>query len=345
MFLRPCRGTDEQVFDRSFPWPNHLTIARDRGRCGRYDAASISRMTSPTRHPGTSSRTASGPSVPGHSAIPSAASDFRTTPVTLFGPEGGPIAASMVRVGQGTKIVFLHGLVGLNEHWEDVVRQICTSADCTMLELPLLGLQGDDCHIDGATEIVSKFLADHIVKPGASVSDRAILVGNSFGGHVALKLAIDHPHLVRGLILAGASGLIEKSIVSTIEIRPSKIWLRSKIEELFFDKSKMKESDLDRAFEALSNRGGARAMVKLSRSARKNHLGDKLDRVKVPTQLIWGRQDIVTPPEAAEGFLKGIPDCRIEWFDNCGHAPMIECSSAFAATTLSFIAEITRRGM
>lgn len=255
----------------------------------------------------------------------------------------------MVRVGpeskSGAKIVFLHGLVGLNEHWEDVVRQICTAADCTMLELPLLALQGDDCHIDGATEIVAKFLTDHIVKPGAPVSDRAILVGNSFGGHVALKLAIDHPHLVRGLILAGASGLIEKSIVSTIEIRPSKDWLRKKIEELFFDTSKMKESDLDRAFEALSNRGGARAMVKLSRSARKNHLGDKLHNVKVPTQLIWGRQDIVTPPEAAEGFLKGIPDCRIEWFDNCGHAPMIECSSGFAATSLSFIADVTRRGL
>lgn len=251
----------------------------------------------------------------------------------------------MIRVGSGTKIVFLHGLVGLNEHWEDVVRQICSAADCTMLELPLLQLEGDDCNIDGATYIVERFLTDHIVRPGARASERAILVGNSFGGHVALKLAIHHPHLVRGLILAGASGLIEKSIVSTIEIRPSKEWLRKKIEELFHDTSKMKESDLDRAFEALSNRGGARAMVKLSRSARKNHLGDKLHHVKVPVQLIWGRQDIVTPPEAAEGFLKGIPDCRIEWFENCGHAPMIECPSAFAATTLSFVADLTRRGL
>lgn len=250
----------------------------------------------------------------------------------------------MIRVGTGAKVVFLHGLVGLNEHWEDVVRQMCGSADCTMLELPLLQLQGDDCHIEGATQIVARFLNEYILSPDAGTSERAILVGNSFGGHVALKLAIEYPQLVRGLILAGASGLIEKSIVSTIEIRPSKDWLRKKIEELFFDKSKMKESDLDRAFEALSNRGGARAMVKLSRSARKNHLGDKLHKVHVPTQLIWGRQDIVTPPEAAEGFLKGIKDCQIEWFENCGHAPMIECPSLFAATSLSYIAGLTRRG-
>jgi pimeloyl-ACP methyl ester carboxylesterase len=45
-----------------------------------------------------------------------------------------------------------------------------------------------------------------------------VLVGNSFGGHVALRIAIEHPTLVRGLVLAGASGLIEKSMVSDIQI-------------------------------------------------------------------------------------------------------------------------------
>lgn len=295
-----------------------------------------SRMTPPTRQSPTAARAA-------HSVSDPAGAESRATSVILTGPEAKPIHASMIRVGTGPKVVFLHGLVGLNEHWEDVARQISGSTDSTMLELPLLQLQGDDCHIEGATAIVARFLSEYIVGPNAPISERAILVGNSFGGHVALKLAIEYPNLVRGLVLAGASGLIEKSIVSTVEIRPSKDWLRKKIEELFFDKSKMKESDLDRAFEALSNRGGARAMVKLSRSARKNHLGDKLHRVLVPTQLIWGRQDIVTPPEAAEGFLKGIRDCRIEWFENCGHAPMIECPSLFAATMLSFIADLTRR--
>jgi pimeloyl-ACP methyl ester carboxylesterase len=302
-------------------------------------------MTPPTRQPLPHSAAAATEPRHGRSDAESGVAEFRSTSVTLTGPEQSPIPASMIRVGTGAKVVFLHGLVGLNEHWEDVVRQMCGSADCTMLEIPLLALEGDDCHIEGATQIVAKFLAEHILPKDAKLSDRAILVGNSFGGHVALKLAIEYPHLVRGLILAGASGLIEKSIVSTIEIRPSKDWLRKKIEELFYDRSKMKESDLDRAFEALSNRGGARAMVKLSRSARKNHLGDKLHKVHVPTQLIWGRQDIVTPPEAADGFLKGIKDCQIEWFENCGHAPMIECPNLFAATSLSYLAGLTRRGI
>jgi pimeloyl-ACP methyl ester carboxylesterase len=201
-----------------------------------------------------------------------------------------------------------------------------------MLEIPLLELSGHDCCIQGVTAITARFLENHIIPQYG----RPILAGNSFGGHVALRLAIEHPHLVRALVLAGSSGLIERSIVADIQIRPSREWLRKKIAELFFDQSKMREADLDRAFAALSARGGARAMVKLSRSARRNHLGDLLSTIQCPVFLIWGKQDIVTPPEAAEGFLRYLPHAKIDWYDRCGHAPMIECPDQFAASLIRF---------
>ncbi len=251
--------------------------------------------------------------------------------VVLTGAEGVPVQAGVVDVGTGTPVVFLHGLVGLNDHWEGVAAGVQHRCRCIMLELPLLDLTGEDCSIQGATELTARFLRSYLP------AESAVLVGNSFGGHVATKLAIEHPSLVRGLVLAGASGLIEKSMVSDVQIKPSREWLERKIGELFFDKSKMNQADVDRAFKELSDRDHARAMVRLSRTARRNHLGDQIHLIAAPTLIIWGKQDIVTPPEACDQFHRKIRDSRVVWIENCGHAPMIEADGVFARSLNDFL--------
>ncbi|GJM19821.1 MAG: alpha/beta hydrolase [Phycisphaeraceae bacterium] len=254
----------------------------------------------------------------------------------LRGPSGVDVAAAVRDEGAGPGFVFLHGLVGLNEHWEDVVGDLTAEVRCTTLELPLLELRGPDCSIQGVTEITERFLEAHAPTP-------VVLVGNSFGGHVALRIARHRPDLVRGLVLAGSSGLIERTIVKGAPVRPSREWLREKIGELFYDKAKVAESDIERAHAALNSRGGARAMVRLSKTARRNHMGDELAEIRCPTLLIWGREDIVTPPSAAQGFLDLLPDARIAWIDACGHAPMIEAPETFARAVREFAGELDRR--
>jgi 2-hydroxy-6-oxonona-2,4-dienedioate hydrolase len=261
-----------------------------------------------------------------------------STTVDLLGLSGTPVRASASTVGTGRPVVFLHGLVGLNEHWEDVVSRVRHRMRCVLLELPLLALEGEDCSIDGVMALTIRFLREHVGEP-------AVLAGNSFGGHVALRVALQEPGLVGGLVLAGSSGLIERSMVSDIQIRPSREWLERKIGELFYDRERnMRVADVDRAWRELGkSRRGARAMVKLSRSARRNHLGSRIGNIAAPSLLVWGRNDVVTPPEAAEEFMNLLPDARLVWLDRCGHAPMIEQPEAFARALTDFIAELDRR--
>ena len=258
-------------------------------------------------------------------------------PFIIRGFSEKDVRADVVDVGTGTPVVFLHGLVGLNDHWESVAHRVAARNRVILLQLPLLSLTGDDCSIHGATELTGQFLRQYV---GAS----SVIVGNSFGGHVALRLAVEQPQLLKGLVLAGSSGLIEKSMVSDVQIRPSREWLERKIGELFYDKSKMNPSDVERAHRELSERGHARAMVKLSRSARRNHLGSLIGSISTPTLLIWGREDIVTPPEAAMELNAKIRNSRLCWLDKCGHAPMIERPDEFADALVEFLADLERRG-
>lgn len=78
--------------------------------------------------------------------IPAAAPPDATT-VTLTGQAGVNVEAEVAVSGTGRPVVFLHGLVGLNDHWEDVSRSVSRTARCVMVEFPLLELTGDDCSI------------------------------------------------------------------------------------------------------------------------------------------------------------------------------------------------------
>jgi len=249
--------------------------------------------------------------------------------VSLIGMSGRNIVADVVECGSGMPIVFLHGLVGLNEHWELVVQSLSKRARCVTLEMPLLSLRKSDCSIQAVSAMTMQFLDKYLDEP-------AVLVGNSFGGHVALRVAHERPELVSSLVLAGSSGLIERTVVKGAPVRPTREWLVEKIGELFFDKSFMDPGDVDRAFALLNERGGARAMVKLSKSARRDNMADDLGEIDHPTLLIWGKEDVVTPPSAGQGFTELMPNAELFWIDLCGHAPMIEAPGPFAEAMHAF---------
>lgn len=250
--------------------------------------------------------------------------------ITLRSDAGADIPARVVDSGAGPRAVFLHGLVGLNEHWELVVTQVEGQVRCTRLELPLLALSGSDCSIQGVEALATRYLEEHVGEP-------SVLVGNSFGGHVALRIAMRRPDLVRGLVLAGSSGLFERTLVRGAPLHPSRAWVTEKIAELFYDPSKMLEDDIDRAHRVLNTRQGKRAMVRLSRTARRNNLADRMGEIEQPVLLIWGRQDVVTPPSAAQGFLDLLPNAEIVWVDRCGHTPMLEAPETFAEAMTAFM--------
>jgi pimeloyl-ACP methyl ester carboxylesterase len=58
-------------------------------------------------------------------------------------------------------------------------------------------------------------------------------------------------------------------------------------------------------------------------------MSEELKNMTLPTCLIWGKQDSVTPPEIAEEFHEKLPNSELHWIDKCGHAAMMEQPQEF----------------
>lgn len=245
--------------------------------------------------------------------------------VQTFGPVGAGASS--------TPLVFLPGLIGLNEHWMLVAERVRERLPCVLFQPPLLKVAGEHASTHGWAAITSEFLRSFLDRP-------AILVGSSFGGHVAMRTALLAPDLVRGVVLTGSSGMGEKSIISDNQVRATPDWCQRRISELYHDQSHVRDEEIMRAFAELSDRGNARVMIRLSKSARRDHLTDELPNLKQPALLIWGKQDIVTPPAACRALARGLPNARMVWLDECGHVPMVEKPGPFAEALVAFATEI-----
>ncbi len=244
------------------------------------------------------------------------------------------------RAGTGRPLVILNGLLGLNEHWFPCLGPLTQHAECLLLQPPLLEMRGKGLSVEGVAHLIESVLETLTDEP-------AIMVGNSLGGHVALRLAHRRPDLVAGLVLIGSSGLFEKSFEQGVQHDPSYEWLTRKITDLFYDPSRMLPGLIDMAHAELSRRSAARALVRLGRSAKRDHLGEILPEIRHQILLLWGRNDTVTPADVAMEFHGRLRNSTLRWIEQCGHAPQIERPDEVAqgiAWFLDHLAAIEREG-
>jgi pimeloyl-ACP methyl ester carboxylesterase len=70
-------------------------------------------------------------------------------------------------------------------------------------------------------------------------------------------------------------------------------------------------------------------IVSIAKSAQRNNLASRLPELKVPTLLIWGLNDTITPPMVAHDFHRLLPNSKLRFLDECSHAPMMEHPEKF----------------
>ena len=238
-----------------------------------------------------------------------------------------------IEEGSGETLLLLHGLFGALSNFKPLIEYFRHHYKVVVPMLPLLEMDILHTSVGGLAKFVNKFI-------DARNYQGVHLLGNSLGGHVGLVHVLKHPEKIKSLTLTGSSGLFENGMGDSYPKRGDYEYIKKKTELTFYDPNIASKELVDEVYGIVNNRLKAIKIIALAKSAIRNNLGDELKEIKLPTLLVWGSNDSITPPFVAKEFNKLIPNSELYFVDKCGHAPMMEVPDEFNAILHKFLKKL-----
>lgn len=230
--------------------------------------------------------------------------------------------------------LFVHGAGGSHLTWRSQLEDLSDRFRIIAVDLPGHGLSEGE-----GESTISAYAACVVALMESLGLENVALGGHSMGGGVALEIALRHPERLGGLLLVGTGARlrVQPAIFSTIR------------------------EDFDAAIESMIaftlSPGASEGLIDdqkrlLADNSPEVLLGDftacdsfdvmeKLSTLSLPTMILCGKQDMLTPAKYSEFMHDAIMDSEAVFFDDCGHMPMIEKSAEFNEAVASFLARLS----
>jgi pimeloyl-ACP methyl ester carboxylesterase len=238
-----------------------------------------------------------------------------------------------IEQGKGKAIIVLHGLMGGLSNFSGVLDYFSNHGYRVIIPvLPLYDLPLLKTTVKEFANYVDRFMKELEL-------EKAILLGNSLGGHIGLLHTKLFPQNVEALVITGSSGLYENSMGDSYPKRGDYQYIKSKAEEVFYDPKVATKEIVDEVFDLVNDRSKLVKTLAIAKSAIRHNMAKDLPKFNVPTCIIWGKNDKVTPPEVAEEFHKLLPNSSLYWVDKCGHAAMMEHPDTFNEILMNWFKE------
>ncbi len=228
-----------------------------------------------------------------------------------------------ISAGEGTTLVVLHGLMGGLSNFEALFDYFPKHGYKVVIpELPIYDLPLIKTNVGNLAKFLKEFI-DHIDE------QEVILIGNSLGGHIGLVFTKMFPENVKALVLTGSSGLYESGMGESYPKRGDYEYIKKKAEDVFFDPKVASKEMVDEVYNTVNDRNRLVRTLAIAKSAIRHNMAKDITNITIPACIIWGKNDIVTPPDVADDFHRLLPNSSLYWIDNCGHAAMMEHPEKF----------------
>ncbi|OKL41145.1 alpha/beta fold hydrolase [Pontibacter flavimaris] len=224
--------------------------------------------------------------------------------------------------GEGDVLLLLHGLFGALSNWNGVVDHFSKNFRVVIPLMPIYEMPLHKAGVPGLVNFVEGFVK---LK---KLQDMTLL-GNSLGGHVALVYTLDNPKMVKRLVLTGSSGLFEDSMGGSFPKRGNYEYVEERVGYTFYDPKTATKELVDEVFGITNSNAKCLRIIAIAKSAQRHNMAKDITNIKVPTLLIWGLNDTITPPLVAYEFNRLIDNSELYFIDKCGHAPMMEHPEKF----------------
>jgi pimeloyl-ACP methyl ester carboxylesterase len=258
-------------------------------------------------------------------------------------------------VGEGPVLLLLHGIAGSSRAWREVMPAL--AEDHRVIAPDLLG-HGESAKPQGDYSLgaYASGLRDFL---GVLGVERATLVGQSFGGGVAMQLAYQHPEVCERLVLVDSGGLgrevnpiLRAATLPLAEyvmpvLFPSFVRDRGDaISRFLADKGirSGRAAEVWLAYRSLTETENRKAFVRTVRSVIDpgGQTVSAMDRLylaaEVPTLIVWGADDSIIPVAHAHAAHEAIEGSRLEIVEGAGHFPHVEKPERFLEVLRDFLA-------
>ena len=250
-----------------------------------------------------------------------------------------------------TPIVLIHGTAASLHTWEAWVKELKQTHRVISMDLPAYGLTGPNKTSDYSQEYYAKFMHHFLEKLDVK---KCILGGNSLGGAIAWRYALNYPTEVSKLILIDAAGypMESKSVPVAFQLAGMPVLknlfkyvtprfiVEKSIENVYADKTKVEPELVDRYFNLALRAGNRQAFIERM-STFKTLLNDstylQIKNIKTPTLILWGDKDLLIPVTVAKNFHADLPNDTLVVLKNLGHTPMEENPKQSLQVLINFL--------
>lgn len=226
---------------------------------------------------------------------------------------------SWYEAGQGHPLVLLHGGGGTGKAWSLQMARLSRRWRVIAPDLPGFG---QSPWVEGVNSVdaIAPVLLEWMENMGL---ERYVLGGNSMGGRVAMAAASLAPHRISGLIILDSVGLSlpDVPITNPLTLPPDQF-----MSGLVYDAEAYRRVTPYRTLQDAQelNRGRQSFARYLNTAPIGPGPSIKLDRLTMPTLLIWGRLDRIIPLEYGRALARELAHAELMVVDECGHLPHIE---------------------
>lgn len=246
-------------------------------------------------------------------------------------------------------VVLVHGFASSLHTWEGWVERLGDDHRIITLDLPAFGLTGPN----ETREYGADYYADLVDELADELSlDTFILGGNSMGGEVSWRYALDHPDRLEKLLLVDAAGYSTQgegeSIFITLARYPvldriprhitPRSAIRGLVESAYADDSLVTDEVVERYYDLLRREGNREAIARRMKTLPESR-EDEIPEIDVPTLVMWGEEDTWIPLEHGEMFADDIPDAELVTYEGVGHVPMEEVPGETVPDVAEFLEE------
>ena len=238
----------------------------------------------------------------------------------------------------GTAVLFLHGLGDSWHSFETVLAALPHNIHAFAISLRGHG----DSEKPTAGYTMKDFATD--VAQFVKVQDlkSVYVVGHSMGGLVAQQFVLDHPQLIKGMVLIDSDAIFNDN-AGFPEFFQETLKLQGSIDKKFMDDFQRSTlaKPIDPAYYDLLVAEGLKVPAAVFKSGfaglMQADFRDELEKIKVPVVIFWGDRDSMCSLEDEQQLLRGLPHAKFMIYENTGHALHWEEPTRFANDLSSFI--------